>query len=210
MFDIQIVPAEEPVARLILAHGAGAGMQSDFMQDMAARIAQQHVEVVLFNFPYMQTIIKTGKRRPPEKADKLQAHFTALKQYADDTRAALPTFIGGKSMGGRMATLVADSLDVRGVVVFGYPFHPPGKPEKTRVDHLKAITTPVCIVQGERDTFGNKDDIRTYTLGVQVHCHLLTDGDHSLKPRKASGLSYEAHLSAARDIAVTFINKRRH
>lgn len=210
MFDTDVIESDAPVARLILGHGAGAGKQSDFMQDVARRLSAVHIEVVLFDFPYMQTITETGKRRPPDKADKLQSHFKALKQHIDDTRSALPTFIGGKSMGGRMATLIADELDINGVVVFGYPFHPPGKPEKTRTDHLGAITTPVCIIQGERDTFGPRADIQGYDLGVQVKCHFLEDGDHSLKPRKKSGFTHEHHIEQACNIAQAFIKKRSH
>lgn len=210
MFDTDIIETDAPVARLLLAHGAGAGKQSDFMQDVAARLAEAGIEVVLFDFPYMQTITQTGKRRPPDKADKLQSHFKALKQYIDETRSPLPTFIGGKSMGGRMATLIADELEINGVVVFGYPFHPPGKPEKNRTDHLGAITTPICIIQGERDAFGSQEDIKHYDLGVQVKCHIIEDGDHSLKPRKKSGFTHQHHIGLACKIAQAFIKKRSH
>ncbi|MEW9798250.1 alpha/beta fold hydrolase [Alteromonas sp. CYL-A6] len=206
MFDYQQITAAAPVARLLLAHGAGAGKEHDFMQSLAAALVAEHIEVVLFNFPYMQTSQATGKRRPPDKGDKLMAHFTELAAHLTATLPPLPLFIGGKSMGGRIATLVANNIECRGALAYGYPFHPPGKPEKTRVAHLPELTVPVRIIQGERDTFGNCADIATYTLGPNVSVDFLADGDHSFKPRKSSGHSQQEHIIAAAQLSAAFIN----
>ncbi|WP_334061611.1 alpha/beta family hydrolase [Alteromonas genovensis] len=223
MFDIEIKRSNSPVAQLILGHGAGAGKDHEFMQTMSALFVERNIDVVLFNFPYMQTIKETGKRRPPDKAEKLLQHFhdvvtyietscvetSTLKQTdAENKQASLPTFIGGKSMGGRMATMsIEDMPSVKGAIAFGYPFHPPGKPEKTRTDHLQAVNKPLLIVQGERDTFGTKSEVAEYALCPSIEISFLADGDHSFKPRKASGFTQVAHIKAAVDKAYDFIIK---
>ncbi|GMM69998.1 alpha/beta fold hydrolase [Alteromonas sp. MTD1] len=205
MFDIEIHKATAPIARLVLAHGAGAGKEHDFMQTMATLLNDQHIDVVLFNFPYMQTINETGKRRPPDKADKLLAHFESVIDHVVSKSDALPTFVGGKSMGGRMASMLVDSNEhVNGCVALGYPFHPPGKPEKTRTAHLESMKKPMLIVQGERDTFGTQTEVREYSLASTIQCEFLADGDHSLKPRKASGLTHQQHLESAAKLIHAF------
>lgn len=208
MFDITTNQADSPRCRFLFAHGAGAGKDSEFMAQMAALLAERHIEVVRFDFPYMQTIATTGKRRPPDKADKLQAYFHQVIAHVKQTMPALPLFIGGKSMGGRMATLIADEADVNGTVVFGYPFHPPGKPDKLRTEHLAVCRHPVHIIQGERDTFGRKDEISAYTLSDKLTLTFLADGDHSLKPRKSSGFDYASHMQQAADTAAAFMQEQ--
>jgi hypothetical protein len=206
MFDIEVHSGANPVARLILAHGAGAGKEHEFMQAVARALNALSIEVVLFNFPYMQVIKETGKRRPPDKAEKLLAHFSELIDHVSQTRQSLPTFIGGKSMGGRMATMLIDNTEsVKGAAILGYPFHPPGKPEKTRTEHLETIAKPILIVQGERDTFGTQNEVEAYTLSSSIHCEFLVDGDHSLKPRKASGKTYQEHIERASTLIEAFI-----
>ena len=194
--------ASEPFAQLVLAHGAGAGKDSDFMNDVAERFAQSGVTVVRFDFPYMQTIAETGKKRPPDRAPVLISHFQTI---LDGLSEPLPIFIGGKSMGGRMATLILESSPAIGAVVFGYPFHPPGKPEKLRTEHLQEMTKPVLVLQGERDTFGKQEEVSAYGLSERVTCEFFKDGDHSLKPRKASGLTQSQHIEAAVSSAVSFM-----
>ena len=205
-FSTQTVRADNEKATLILAHGAGAGMSSDFMTDMANRLASRQITVVRFDFPYMQTMTESGKRRPPDKIDKLEVHYLAQIE-ALRSSVATPLFIGGKSMGGRVSTLILELADVAGAVVYGYPFHPLGKPEKLRTAHLEAISKPLCIIQGERDTFGTRDEVGQYPLSALVETVFLTDGDHSLKPRKASGITYEENMSAAVSATVEFINR---
>lgn len=209
MFDIDVIDSPSPIARLILAHGAGAGKEHDFMQRIAQKLASQHIEVVLFNVPYMQVIKETGKRRPPDKAEKLLMHFSEVVAKVTAERALLPTFIGGKSMGGRMATMLLDTLnDVIGAVALGYPFHPPGKPEKTRTAHLQSLCKPLLIVQGERDTFGRREEVVDYELSNTIELRFLNDGDHSFKPRKASGETLEGHIDTTTQFTVRFIEER--
>lgn len=205
-FSTQIIRADNEKATLILAHGAGAGMNSDFMADIAKRLAAQQISVIRFDFPYMQTMTESGKRRPPDKIDKLETHYLAQID-ALQSSVSTPLFIGGKSMGGRVSTLILEQADVVGAVAYGYPFHPPGKPEKLRTAHLEALSKPLCIIQGERDTFGTRDEVGQYPLSALVETVFLTDGDHSLKPRKASGISYEDNMAAAVSATVEFINR---
>lgn len=196
--------AQQPIAQFIFAHGAGAPMDHEFMQEMTAQLVKNNISVCRFNFPYMQKIVESGKRRPPDKADTLLAHF---KQVVISQASPLPLFIGGKSMGGRMSTLVLEECDALGAICFGYPFHPPGKPEKLRTQHLQDITKPVFILQGERDTFGNKTEIPDYPLSRMVQVQYLADGDHSLKPRKSSGFNQSQHISTAAKAAEHFIQE---
>lgn len=202
---------DKAIARFVFAHGAGAGMDNDFMQQMASLLAEQNIEVLRFNFPYMQVMSESGKRRPPNGMKNILAHFAevVLEQDTD-----LPLFIGGKSMGGRASTLLlADeqfaevTTKIKGAMVLGYPFHPPGKPDKLRLDHLAALRTQVLIVQGARDTMGNADEVAQYDLPSKITLNLLEDGDHSLKPRKSSGFSHDDHLATACQHMVEFIKQ---
>jgi predicted alpha/beta-hydrolase family hydrolase len=115
--------------------------------------------------------------------------------------------IGGKSMGGRIASLIADEADVAGLICLGYPFHPVGKPSQLRVEHLRTIRTPTLIVQGERDPFGNRDEVGGYEISSSVHVQWMKDGDHSFKPRKSSGRTEQQNWEAALDEIVTFLGE---
>ena len=201
---MQWFEADNAKAQFIFAHGAGAGMQSDFMQTLAKLMSEQGVRVGLFDFEYMQLAKQTNKRRPPDRAPKLIAYFA--EQLAD-VDPELPLFIGGKSMGGRMASmLVAEQAhSVKGVVAFGYPFHPPGKKEKLRVAHFEQIDVPFCVIQGERDTFGKKDELSQLANTDPAQIYWIEDGDHSLVPRKRSGLTEQQNWQNAANIAVQFI-----
>lgn len=202
----------EPVARLVLAHGAGAGMDSDFMADTAEKLGNQGVEVYRFNFPYMQQMSESGKRKPPNRMPLLLQAF-AEQLALQDTH--LPLFIGGKSMGGRASTILAAESDfrdtvkdkVKGAIALGYPFHPAGKPDKLRIEHLPEMVCPCLVVQGERDTMGNKDEIAQYALPESLSLAYLPDGDHSFKPRKASGYTLAQNLDSAVAHIVTFIRQ---
>ena len=185
---------KEPIASFVFAHGAGAGQNSQFMQLMAEGLAKHNINVIRFNFAYMQLAEELGKRRPPDRADKLLAHFKAV---LSDVDSRLPIFIGGKSMGGRMASMLLQESIALGCICMGYPFHPPGKPEKLRTEHLLVINKPVLILQGERDTFGTREEIGSYDLSAQVQLSYFADGDHSFKPRKSSGFSHDEHLNSA-------------
>lgn len=185
-------------ATLLLAHGAGAGMEHEWMATMATLLAAHGLRVVRFEFPYMAAR-RRGRRPGPDRMDKLLACY---REVFDAQRS--PVVLAGKSMGGRAATMLADEVDCAGVVAFGYPFHPPGKPENLRTAHLERLQTRTLIVQGERDPFGTPEEVATYPLADAVAVTWLADGDHSLKPRKRSGFTYEANLARAADAAATF------
>ena len=187
-------------AVLTLAHGAGAGSDSPFMEELSNAIAHHDIQVVRFNFPYMVRAKKEGGRRPPDRAPQLLVAFRDIvSEISKDRSDSIPLLIGGKSMGGRMATLLAaeDAPDVDAVCVFGYPFHPPGKPQTLRIDHLPQIPVPVLICQGTRDAFGARDEVASLDLGPAVSFHWAESGNHDLKPLKASGYSQTDHIEAA-------------
>ena len=204
MINTLVNTAQNPIANFVFAHGAGAGQNSEFMELMALGLAKQNINVIRFNFAYMQLIQELGKRRPPDRADKLIVHFNAVVSEIDKS---LPIFIGGKSMGGRMASMLLEKSNALGCICMGYPFHPPGKPEKLRTEHLLAINKPVLILQGERDTFGTREEVGTFNLSERVEVSYLADGDHSFKPRKASGATLEANLDQIIEHSITFIRK---
>lgn len=188
---------------LALAHGAGAPMDSDWMTMVAGAVAEKGFRVVRFEFPYMAERRDTGKKRPPNPQRILEETWRTVI----DDLGADRLVIGGKSMGGRMASLVADDAGVRGLVCLGYPFHPPGRPEKLRTEHLAALKTPTLICQGERDPFGTKDEVPGYTLSDKIELHWAPDGDHGLKPRKKSGHTEEENIAAAVDAIAGFMGK---
>jgi predicted alpha/beta-hydrolase family hydrolase len=168
-------------ALLVLAHGAGAGQRHPFMVAVGAGLAARGIDVVTFDFPYMQQ-----RRSAPDKPAVLEEAFRGAIQAAR-TDSRRPLFIGGKSMGGRIAThLAAQQLaDLSGVIVFGYPLHPPGKPDQLRVAHLPSVRAPLLIAQGERDTFGTPQELAPVleNLAAPVTLHVVKGADHSLKTR---------------------------
>lgn len=190
-------------ATLVLAHGAGAPMDSDFMADMAARLCEHDLAVMRFEFPYMARRRETGKKSPPDRAPVLLDSFRQQLARVDD---AGTVFIGGKSLGGRMASMLATERTLAGVICLGYPFHPPGKPERTRLEHLPDLRAPMLICQGERDPLGNRDEVAGYDLPAAVHLHWLPDGDHDLKPRKRSGFRHDDNLRSATQAVAAFVD----
>jgi len=185
-------PPEAP-ATVILAHGAGAGMDSPAMVAFAEGLAAAGLHAVRFEFPYMQRRRETGKRGGPDRAPVLLESWRGVIDGFDRRRL----IIGGKSMGGRIASMVADDAGVRGLVCLGYPFHPPGRPEKLRTEHLAGLQTPTLIVQGTRDPFGNAGEVPDYELSSAIAVHWLEDGDHSFKPRKSSGRTLAQNIEEA-------------
>ena len=180
-------------------------MDSDFMNRIAEGVARSGIEVVRFEFDYMAKTRKDGRRRGPDRLPKLIETFEeALGGIAPPAEL----FIGGKSMGGRVASMVAGKTQVAGVVCLGYPFHPPGKPDRLRTSHLETIGTPTLIVQGTRDPFGAREEVEAYRLAALVELAWLEDGDHSFKPRKKSGRTWEQNLEAAVRAVVEFIERR--
>lgn len=182
-----LYPAETSTGvLLVLAHGAGAGQRHPFMVAVARGLATRGIDVVTFDFPYMHR-----RRSVPDKADVLESCFRTVIEAAQalDALRSHRLFIGGKSMGGRIAThLGAQRLDgLAGIIALGYPLHPPGKPEQLRVAHLPSIAVPVLIVQGEKDTFGTPTELAAAikTMPAPVTLHVVAGGDHSLAVRRA-------------------------
>jgi uncharacterized protein len=193
-------PAAGPA--IALAHGAGAPMDSPFMNTMAAGLAAAGLAVARFEFPYMRRRRETGEGRPPDREPALrQAWLEVIAALGGGERLV----IGGKSMGGRMASLVADEAGVRGLVCLGYPFHPPGQPDRLRTAHLRDLRTPTLIVQGTRDALGSRADVEGYDLSPAIRIVWLEDGDHSFKPRVASGHTEKEHLATAVAAVASFV-----
>ena len=187
---------------IILAHGAGAPMDSQFMNGVAEGLAEKQIRVIRFEFSYMKERRKTGSKRPPDPQNRLLETWEAvLHHFREEKRL----FIGGKSMGGRMASMIAENTSVQGLVCLGYPFHPPGKPEKTRIEHLESMKIQTLIIQGTRDALGKQEEVLKYPLSPKIALHWLEDGDHSFKPRKSSGRTEEQNVSEAVNAAAQFI-----
>ena len=185
-----------------LAHGAGAPMDSRFMAEVAAGLGDRGIRVVRFEFPYMARRRSEGRKAPPDRAPVL---LETWRQVIADLAPAGRLVIGGKSMGGRMASLVADETGVAGLLVFGFPFHAPGKDAQGRIGHLADLSIPTLIVQGTRDTLGSRDEVAGYALAPSIVIHWIEDGDHSLRPRRASGLSPQQAMTQAIDAAAAFV-----
>lgn len=179
---------------IALAHGAGAPMDSPFMNHIARGLGQNGHRVLRFEFDYMQRRRLGRRRGPPDSAERLIERWHAVIDSIDDRRWLV---IGGKSLGGRIASMVADEAQVAGLVCLGYPFHPPARPEKLRTAHLEELETPTLIVQGTRDTFGRYEEVLEYNLSSSIVATFLEDGDHSFKPRVRSGRSLEQNLNQA-------------
>jgi predicted alpha/beta-hydrolase family hydrolase len=193
----------------LMAHGAGSGMDTAWMNQMVALLVSRGIRVVRFEFGYMAAR-RDGVRKPPPRAESVAGEF---RDAVAETRVTLPDagrlLIGGKSMGGRVASLVADELSdaatISGLVCLGYPFHPPEKPEQLRTAHLLELRTPTLICQGTRDPFGTVRDVAGYALSPAIELHWLEDGDHDLRPRKAiSGRTFAQNLAEAADAVAEF------
>ena len=185
----------------VFAHGAGAGMDHEFMQSVAKGLAFKGIRVIRFNFPYMIKRAEDGKRRPPDRAPKLLDAYQEVIEQVD----AQQLVIGGKSMGGRMASHLSEHQKVAGVACLGFPFHPPGKPENYKGEHLAELSKACLILQGERDTFGKREEFPAFNLSDSVSVEFIPDGDHSFKPRKSSGHTEQQNIALAVDKLATFI-----
>jgi predicted alpha/beta-hydrolase family hydrolase len=203
-------PADGPL--FLFTHGAGADCNSEFMKTITLGLAELGIRVVRFNFDYMQQRVETGSRRPPERAPKLIKQFEdKIKLLSCQKNRAM--VIGGKSMGGRMASLVASLLeennltDIKGIACLGFPFHPAGKLDKLRIDHFPLVTQKQLIIQGTRDKLGTFDEVESYHLPENIEFLWLEDGDHDLKPRVKSGLTHQQHLQTAIQHLASFIKQ---
>ena len=230
---------EDAPATLLLAHGAGAPMDSPFMAAIATGLAERGWRVVRFEFPYMSRARLTGRRAGPDRLPKL---LEAFRQQVALEGNARPLILGGKSMGGRVASLLLDELaaggttasdrstghpigmdpiadsriagrpiadsPIAGGLCLGFPFHPPGRPEQLRTEHLQTLRTETLILQGERDPFGRREEVEGYALSPRVHIQWLPHGDHSFTPTRRSGLSEADNWNAAVVHADRFCRER--
>ncbi len=205
---LSVYRSDRAAAGLVLAHGAGAGQQSRFIADTAQAFADRGITTATFDFPYM-----AQGRSVPDKAPVLEAAWRAAIDEArrHDAFAGLPLFIGGKSIGGRIASHVAaqGTAGLAGLVYLGYPLHPPGRPDQRRDAHLPSIKEPMLFVQGTRDLFGTAAEIAPLLprLNPRTRLYEVADGDHSFKVRlKVAGLRQDAVLTRIFDAAATFMN----
>ncbi len=195
MTDFIFDGPDDAAVTVMLAHGAGAPMDSASLTAAARALAAEGLRVARFEFGYMAAR-RSGERRPPPKAETVMPEYVAA---IDDLKAKGKLIIGGKSMGGRVASMIADDMHaagkIAGLLCLGYPFHPMGKPTQLRTKHLEKLKCPALIVQGTRDIMGTRDEVMGYKLSKSIEILWLEDGDHDLKPRKAvSGFTASGHM----------------
>jgi predicted alpha/beta-hydrolase family hydrolase len=197
-------------ATFVLAHGAGAGQQSGFITGFAQGLCDRGVDILTFNFLYTEQ-----RRRVPDRTEKLEACYRAAVAAARRHLGRSSVFIGGKSMGGRIATHLAaaedaNELGIQGVVALGYPLHPPGKPQQLRDAHLARIRVPTLIVQGERDPFGTPAELQPVldAISAEVTLHVVENGDHSLAPSRQKDRVAAAYAEI-QDVIAKWIRERQ-
>jgi predicted alpha/beta-hydrolase family hydrolase len=198
-------PEKAPIT-LVLAHGAGAPMDHPFMNTIAEGVASKSVRVARFEFPYMAARRTEGKRGAPDRPPVLLDAWRAVVAQLGGGKKLV---VGGKSMGGRIASMIADEVGAAGLICLGYPFHPPGDANRLRTKHLEELRTPALILQGTRDSFGRPQEIAKYKLSPKIRVAWIEDGDHSFKPRKASGRSEADNMSEAISQMTAFLSSLR-
>jgi predicted alpha/beta-hydrolase family hydrolase len=198
---------QDASCRLLIAHGARTGIDSPFLQTIAELIGGHGIAVTRFEFDYMAARRAGGSKRPPPKAETLTSEFREMVRSAGNPEPQ-KLLIGGESLGGRVASLIADELyelgDIEGLVCLGYPFHPPGKPYELRTRHLEMLRCPALIVQGERDPFGKRAEVEALLLSERITFAWIGDGDHDFGPRGRSGFTRKGNLVAAADAVAAF------
>jgi predicted alpha/beta-hydrolase family hydrolase len=209
MSEIRTSGPKNAAVHLMLAHGAGAPMTSPFLETITGLLTDRGLRVSRFEFAYMTRRRQDGKRRPPPKAELMIPEYVEhVAQLRKDLPRRQRLLIGGKSMGGRIASLCADQLfaddKIAGLVCLGYPFHPPGKPDKLRTAHLEHLRCRTLIVQGERDPFGNRAETETYTLSSAIKIDWISDGNHDLSPNRGSAFTRASNFAAASDSVSNF------
>jgi predicted alpha/beta-hydrolase family hydrolase len=202
MSDLLIDGPASASRLVVLAHGAGAPMDSTFLTRIAHGLAEKGLRVVRFEFPYMQRRRARRSAGPPDPGPVLLERWRSVVATVGGTDRLV---IGGKSLGGRIASMVADELGVAGLVCLGYPFHPPDRPERLRTAHLERLRTPTLIVQGERDPFGAREEIEAYRLSASIRVAFLADGGHSFEPRARSGCTLDQNLAQAVEETASFV-----
>jgi predicted alpha/beta-hydrolase family hydrolase len=199
--DLLLDGPDDAGRTLVLAHGAGAPMDSPWMDEITALLADRGVRVARFELAYMAGR-RHGRRGGQPRAEAVLDEYRAVVDAVGEA-----VVVGGKSFGGRVASMVADDVGALGVVALGYPFHPPGRPEKLRTAHLLGLRTPMLVCQGERDPFGTRAEVPELGLPETVETWWAPDGDHSLTPRKASGRTASDNLAAAADVIADFVQR---
>ncbi len=198
----------EPRATLLLAHGAGAAMDSSFLNRIAEGVAERGVAVARFEFPYMAKRRTTGKKAPPPKAETLVPDYRAAIDAALAAPERVgPLVIGGKSMGGRVAAMTAGEIlpdAAVGVLCLGYPFHGPGRPEEIRLAPLQNGRLPTLVLQGERDEFGSRAEVESLDVGPFVRFEWIEDGSHDFGPRGSSPATLKGNVAHACDLIAAF------
>jgi hypothetical protein len=192
---------------VLFAHGAGAGMDTPFMDTFSDELASSGYQVIRFEFPYRQKMRQDGRRRPPDRMPTLVASLKEQWQRLDPSR---PRVLMGKSMGGRVAMTAANALSAHACIALGYPLHPPGKPDNKRLEPLQSVRCPTLVIQGERDSMGKPDAWRSLTLARQIRLVWMRDGDHSLQPRKSSGLTSTGQWREAAGHVCNFLDEVLH
>jgi predicted alpha/beta-hydrolase family hydrolase len=194
-------PSAAPIT-VLLAHGSGAGRLHPFLAHFATGLAAHGLRIARFDYPYMQAMAASGVRRGPDRLPiLLDAHRAAIAACKAPPGQLV---LMGKSMGGRLATMLADEAGCRAVVAIGYPFHPPRKPTQLRTAHLANLRTRCLILQGERDPFGTRAEVTQYALAPSIAIEWFADGNHSLEPRKQSGRTEAQHHARAIAVAAAF------
>ncbi len=196
---------------LILAHGAGAPADSTFMEDLSVALEREGIGTIRFEFPYMQKRRQDGKKRPPDREPVLLEYFSGV---IDRVRAELGSgsliLVGGKSMGGRMASILASRRDdIDGVICFGYPFHPPGKLDRWRTAHFRDLNCPILVLQGTRDPFGKPDELVDHQQDLEaIDLRWLEGGNHDFQTLKSQPQTQsELIAQAARETRI-FVDER--
>ena len=209
MPDLLWTAAAEPRATLLLAHGAGAPMDSSFMTRIAEGAAERGIAVARFEFGYMAKRRTTGKKYPPPKAEKLVGEFrAAIEAVLAAPERVGPVVIGGKSMGGRVAAITAGEplpTDVVAVACLGYPFHGPGRPEEIRLAPLQGGLLPTLVLQGERDEFGNRSEVESLDIGSHGRFEWIADGSHDFGPRGTSPATLKGNIVHACEALAAFV-----
>lgn len=202
-------PEKDPRGIFLLAHGAGKGMATPFMETIARGVIESGVRVIRFHFPYMEDMLRSGIQRPPDGGRVLRKSFSELITHCVE-RENVPRrniIIGGKSMGARVASMIADNHKVAGVICLSYPFHPPKKPRRVRIKHLKVMRTPTLICQGECDPNGRREEVRSLDLSQSIRFHWLAGSDNNFRVRDDSGRSQAENLAGVVQACNEFIGQ---
>lgn len=197
------------MAQLMLAHGAGTDMRHSFLEDLCQALAANRIATFRYNFPYKEK----GGRGGPNGKEVLKATVRAAAEAAGSTAPDLPLFAGGKSMGGRMTSLAYCEVplpEVKGLVFFGFPLHPAGKPGSERAEHLSLVTAPMLFLQGPRDTLATPELLRAAIkrLGRRATLHIVEGADHGFKVLKGAGRTEQEVVLELAAIAANWMGRR--